>query len=298
MTYLRALLVIVVMIVWQVDPRMPVNTNSDWSVVSQQFNQIEMVLVPPGCFIMGEGSASHEVCITQPFWLDRLEVSISQFNQTSPNAQLPRAAISWTEAASHCSSRGGRLPSEAEWEYAARGPDSIMYPWGDNFEVEDAQRYVSPFNSNNVVQPGGQHPDGASWVGAENMVGNLREWTNSIYRDYPYDADDGRENSTAADNRVVRGATSFSNAAPPSVTTRSGTIAPNASLEDIGFRCVRPYRDESFVPRLTVPAAPTPMPTVEPMLPPIITPLSPTIPLPEPTQPTPTWTPKPSPTPF
>lgn len=85
--------------------------------------------------------------------------------------EQPRTCITWYEAEAYAAWRAGRLPTEAEWEYAARGPESRVYPWGDEF---DAQR-------TNVVgsigpRPVGTYSTGRSWVGANDMAGNAMEW--------------------------------------------------------------------------------------------------------------------------
>lgn len=162
------------------------------------FDGIEMVLVPPGCFTMGHNEGrrnerpEHRVCIDQPFWIDRTEVTNAQYGSTGrfEGDQRPRENLTWFEARDFCAARGGRLPTEAEWEYAARGPDSLLYPWGNTF---NAQYLVFDQNVPSETAEVGSRPEGASWVGALDMSGNALEWVSSIYRPYPYDPNDGRE---------------------------------------------------------------------------------------------------------
>jgi len=159
----------------------------------------------PPKWVLGElpsEAPDHNVLISKGFWLDRTEVTNAAFDafikaggyedpawwsvegwkwrqaQTKlPNdclplvANHPRVCVTWYEAQAFAAWRGGRLPTEAEWEYAARGPDAKIYPWGDTF---DSTRC-------NVVgtkapEDVGSHPGGASWVGAEDMAGNAMEW--------------------------------------------------------------------------------------------------------------------------
>ena len=116
----------------------------------------------------------------------------------------PRDSVTWFEARDFCLSRDSRLPTEAEWEYAARGPESFIYPWGNDFIAENV---VYGENSGEQSAEVGNRPEGMSWVGAMDMSGNLREWTSTIYQDYPYDARDGRRegNSDTISPRVLRG---------------------------------------------------------------------------------------------
>src|SRR5690606_21843483 len=103
-----------------------------------------MVLVPAGCFRMGTNVNTnerpvHDQCFDQPFWMDKYEVTQAHFRRLGgtqansfafPGINLPVENITWNEAQDFCELRGGSLPSEAEWEYAARGPDGLVYPWG------------------------------------------------------------------------------------------------------------------------------------------------------------------------
>jgi formylglycine-generating enzyme required for sulfatase activity len=154
----------------------------------------------------------HEVRITRGFWIDKYEVTTAAFQAfvddggyrdqaywseagwewlsgKNPNSlprycslaqpDTPRACITWYEAEAYANWRDGRLPTEAEWEYAARGPQSLVYPWGNEF---DASRC-------NVVDSKGptavgSFPQGASWVGALDMAGNAAEWVQDWLGDY------------------------------------------------------------------------------------------------------------------
>lgn len=202
----------------------------------------------------------HEQCFDEPFWIDETEVTNAQYNFPSSLAPLydyldscdieviedrpnePRVCVDWPEAKAHCESRGGRLPTEREWEYAARGPDSWEYPWGNEFISEYVVYKGRPGYENITFAPVGSHPEGASWVGALDMAGNAMEWTSSLNMKYPYDANDGREsvepifdNSTRV-YRIARGGYSaminILRSAYRYVTVNKG---------EIGFRCVRDY---------------------------------------------------------
>jgi len=235
----------------------------DWDnlepVVDERYKeqyQVEMVQGPAGCFWMGSvnGEANeqpvHEVCFDVPFWIDRYEVTNEQFERlggiadgetpwTEPNQ--PRTAVRWLTALKFCEGRGARLPTEAEWEYASRGPDSRTYPWGNEF----VQDYV--VSALNADQPAavGSKPGGVSWIGAYDLVGNVWEWTSTIYDPeqfpYPYNSNDGRDefSDDATIARVIRGG-SFDDEASNVLraANRFRYIPIGWSFYD-GFRCAR-----------------------------------------------------------
>jgi len=120
----------------------------------------------------------------------------------------PVVGVTWFEAVAYCnwlSQETGvqyRLPTEAEWEYAARGPSSWEWPWGDTFDPACANTSESGLEQ---TSPVGLFPGGKTWCGAQDMIGNVWEWCSSLYRRYPYQADDGREDPYTAGTRVLRG---------------------------------------------------------------------------------------------
>ena len=199
----------------------------------------EMVHVPGGDFLMGsdEGKDNerpiHTVCV-EAFYIDRYPVineeykrfvdatghpvpyyeiewaDLAEYNwdpetQTPPEGkeQHPVVLVTLEDAKAYATWAGKRLPTEAEWERAARGTDGRRWPWGNEF-VEG--RCNAKETKAGGTTPVGQYsPDGDSPVGAGDMVGNVWEWTSSLFRPYPYDANDGRESQQAKGWRVLRG---------------------------------------------------------------------------------------------
>jgi formylglycine-generating enzyme required for sulfatase activity len=236
----------------------PVAAIAGWTPVEQIFDGAEMVLVPAGCFMMGSEDGDenerpvHRQCFYEPFWIDRYEVTWAMYaecvaaghctlhddctpNPWSSGDAQPINCETWFEAGDYCTWREARLPTEAEWEYAARGPDGLVYPWGDEFVADNV---VYPGNANGTEDVGSK-PGGASWVGAYDMSGNVWEWVSTISAPYPYDSDDGRENNHDTQSyRVLRGG-SFDGHDFRAADRDS--FNPDYVYYNIGFRCARSY---------------------------------------------------------
>jgi hypothetical protein len=233
----------------------PVVQNIDWIPVELDFNGVKMVLVPAGCFLMGgtyfnDTQPVLSTCVRSPFWIDKYEVTNSVFArfkgvaaQTSywPDENRPREQITWIEARDFCKLRGTetRLPTELEWEYAARGPSNWIYPWGDSKDLDNVVGLNKPKQQTADV---GSHSLGRSWVGAEDMAGNVWEWTSTRYRSYPYNATDGREARDIETNSnfyTVRGGGWELNFASGFRADVRMATEQSHSSNTHGFRCVR-----------------------------------------------------------
>ncbi|MFC1959732.1 SUMF1/EgtB/PvdO family nonheme iron enzyme [Chloroflexota bacterium] len=254
----------------------PISSNAAWQsyITERNFDGVTMVLVPAGSFTMGsteEGiDYALELCnetrgscerawfedesptsiqtFAEPFWIDKYEVTNARFGSTgceqySSEPDQPRNCVDWFDAQAFCEARGTRLPTEVEWEYAAQGPDSLIYPWGNEFVGDNVIYEDSPEYGNTNTAPVGSRPGGVSWVRALDMSGNIWEWTNSLYESYPYDATDGRERDTGDSTdvwRVLRGG-SFGSASDYLRTAFRYGISPASENFYFGFRCARDY---------------------------------------------------------
>lgn len=149
----------------------------------------------------------------------------------------PVTETTWAGSRAYCRWRGGRLPTEAEWEAVARGTDARLYPWGNE---PPSDRLVFTSGRTGVTAPVGSRPSGASPFSALDMSGSLAEWTSSLKRPYPYNAADGREDPDASGERVTRGGDHVYDTEPRVLTAthRDGfSNAPNRGHRHIGFRC-------------------------------------------------------------
>ena len=148
----------------------------------------------------------------------------------------PAVEVSWFGARDFCAWRGRRLPTEAEWEKAARGDDRRRYPWGDAPPTPARAVFARPENG---TEPTDARPAGASPYDVHDLLGNLREWTSTVLKPYPYRHDDGREPFTGGASVVVRGASHDDAADTLSVTTRRSYDRRGAAAghHHVGFRC-------------------------------------------------------------
>jgi len=167
----------------------------------------------------------------------RIEVHGGRFVAAEGYEDHPVAETTWRGARDYCRWRGARLPSEAEWEAAARGKAGRPYPWGAA-PPSEARVYAGHASGNTA--PVATHPEGATPEGVHDLAGSLAEWTASLYRAYPYDPEDGRERWTVPGERTTRGGDYVFDTGADQLTGyfRDGfSRAPQDGHRHIGFRC-------------------------------------------------------------
>jgi len=216
----------------------------------------EMVWVPSGVLTMGSDSKADEQPIhdveIKGFWAYRYPVtqalyrafmsavnlpdappSVKRPGMYLPgpeHAEKPVAGVSWNDAKEYTRWVGGRLPTEAEWEWIARGEKGTIYPWGDEWKNRCANTRET--GTGGELLPVSEQSSGESWCGAVDLLGNATEWCSSLMKPYPYDAADGREDPYAQGSRAKRGGSAVT---PQSRVTSTSRSDPSTIT---GFRVV------------------------------------------------------------
>jgi iron(II)-dependent oxidoreductase len=169
----------------------------------------------------------------------RIAIAGGRFAAAPGTSDRPVPESTWQGARAYCAWRGARLPTEAEWEAAARGTAGRTYPWGEAPPTPSRAVFGRGRGQTDSV---GKHPAGATPEGVHDLAGNLAEWTSSLFWPYPYDPSDGREDPDAAGERVTRGGdhTFDIRAAQLAATFRDGfSRDPGRGHRHIGFRCAK-----------------------------------------------------------
>ena len=220
-----------------------------------------MVLVPDEDFTMGSDTGEddekpiHSVHLGS-FYIDKYEVSNalykdcvsvsicetpsvassrthSDYYGNSEFDSYPVIYIDWNMAKTYCEWRDARLPTEAEWEKAARGVDGRTYPWGEGFGCSKG----NSFGCIGDVTKVGSYENGQSIYGVFDLSGNVWEWVGSLYKPYPYNPTDGRENLNSSGQIGLRGGSWLGKAFDNRSSNRYG--ANPYVYDDVGFRCAR-----------------------------------------------------------
>jgi formylglycine-generating enzyme required for sulfatase activity len=225
-----------------------------------------MVWVPPGEFDMGSKDGPpaeqplHHVRIVKGFWLRKCTVTNASYRRycqetgadfpamSDQGDGYPVVCVDWKAAQAYCSHYGLSLPTEAQWEYAARGPEGRTYPWGNDWDPSRCCNWSYRGPSNKTF-PVASFPQSASWCGALDMAGNVWQWCNDWYDSKYYahwpDADppgpdEGELLPVVGQCRVLRGG-SWSNDDPGDFRSAHRWYVENPqSRRDVyGFRCAR-----------------------------------------------------------
>ncbi len=213
-----------------------------------------------------------EQFFSEAFWIDENEITRGQYEDCvkakvcdkgsgkassfSNTVDQPINNVTWKEAVSYCKEwRKARLPTEAEWEYAARGSERFVFPWGNDITGNEANHCdIHCTNSSRASKYDDGFADTApvnsftdtSWVGAKNMAGNVWEWTSSMYQDYPYINDNRNltsdEDINDSTKIILRGGAFDSSLYSIRSTYRLKNSASEV-WDAIGFRCVRSTPD-------------------------------------------------------
>ena len=219
------------------------------------------VLIPAGKFVMGddENSPRREMFL-DAFYMDRYEITVARYGNflkatgklnepdDFPESDLkkfgdfPVVGVNWHGANNYCRWAGKRLPTEAEWEKAARGEDGRNYPWGLDEPTSAHARFG--VSSRKPVYPDGvsrvgTHPRGMGPFGMYDLAGNAWEWVADWYStSFPRGESQNPKGPDSGTAKVIRGG-GWMDPADRITATKRMYLNPNESMEDTGFRCAR-----------------------------------------------------------
>jgi formylglycine-generating enzyme required for sulfatase activity len=218
-----------------------------------------MVKVPAGEFIMGsnerwDDEAPEHISSTDAFYIDLSEVTNADYikfvNTTQrtppyhwPEGNIPKGKehhpvvyVSWFDANEYCSWTGKRLPTEQEWEKAARGEEGLIYPWGNEWSLDKSNH---PYKNSTGTEPVGSYPKGRSPYGLYDLSGNVWEWVDSYYLPHPGNPVTRAE--YGKDKRVLKGGSWFDclsyGCGLSAPTFNRSFFTPEVKNNSFGFRC-------------------------------------------------------------
>lgn len=199
-----------------------------------------MVLVAEGGFIMGSKYGDHDekpqqIAYTKAFFIDKYEISNTEFAKFDPEFKFPAskkdnaAIVTWSQADAYAKWAGKRLPTEKEWEKAARGTDGRIFPWGNTYDNTYVVWDQKSTRGTSIAKP-------ASPYGCYDMAGGVWEWTADWYKPYP-------GNKTPMEQygekyKVMRGGSNFNNHSFIRTSQRYYVLPEKISNYPVGFRCV------------------------------------------------------------
>jgi len=212
-----------------------------------------MIFFEGGYFRMGsddtpDEAPEAEVYVT-PFWMDIYPVTVVQYgrymtetgaaepafwrNPQFNGPEQPVVGISWEEALAYAAWAGKQLPTEEQWEFAARGPENRKYPWGNTAADTTRCNYRNYLGMPSMVT---MHEDGRTPEGVVDMAGNVHEWTSAVFS--PYEKKHGEPESLSKyPQKTVRGGC-FESENNEIVTSARRGVFPDVRQKNIGFRCV------------------------------------------------------------
>ena len=220
-----------------------------------------MALVPAGEFIMGsnerwDDEAPEHVSTTDSFYIDLNEVTNADYKvfvdatQRAhpfhwPEGSIPKGKenhpvvyVSWFDANEYCSWAGKRLPTEQEWEKAARGEEGLIYPWGNEWSLNKSN---NPYKNSTGTEPVASYPEGRSPYGLYDISGNVWEWVDSYYLPHPGNPVTRAE--YGKDKRVLKGGSWFDclsyGCGLSAPTFNRSFFTPEVKNNSFGFRCAK-----------------------------------------------------------
>lgn len=220
--------------------------------------------------VFNDERPAHRVTLPA-FWIDRTEVTNAQYRRCVQSGacdpplltssysrtgyydepaydEFPVLNVLWDMAAGYCAWAGARLPTEAQWEYAARGPESLIFPWGNEFDGQrlnycdtNCPLLEDPAHDDGYADtsPVGTFPSGASWVGALDMAGNVREWVQDWLGPYALEATVDPGGPQVGELKIPRGGSWYDTPDDVRSTNRGGELL-NYWRDNLGFRCSQP----------------------------------------------------------